>query len=134
MAESGFPGSSPLAHPTKKVPLITSQQIAWAAGIYEGEGFASIPTRSNRSERVEVTQKDRWLVDELQRLFGGTVRSQRQKEGSYWHWTLFGPRARGFLMTIYSFLSPRRRVHIQTVLRGRTDYIRGPRPRRVFVN
>ena len=106
--------------------LMTSNQIAWAAGVYEGEGCATAPTRTNRTETVQITQKDPWLLYELQRLFGGTVRFNSRAEGVYGRWSLFGPAARGFLMTVYSFCSPRRRERIREVLQGRTDYVRGP--------
>ena len=82
--------------------MLTVTQIAWAAGIYEGEGTFS----GGRS--VRVVQKDSWLIYRIAKLFGGTVSTER----GYYTWTVTGERARGFLLTIFSFLSPRRRKQI----------------------
>lgn len=88
--------------------MTTTIQIAWAAGVYEGEGAFS------NGRIVRVVQKDPWLVHELQRLFGGTVGQHvNRKTGAVYNlWTITGSRARGFLLTIFTFLSPRRRAQI----------------------
>ena len=82
--------------------MVTIKDIAWAAGIYEGEGTFS----SGKSARV--TQKDPWLVYRLKDLFGGTI----SVHNGYYYWTVCGSDARGFLLSIFSFLSPRRRAQI----------------------
>jgi hypothetical protein len=79
------------------------KDIAWAAGIYEGEGcFAG---SSSTSRFVHVVQKDPWLCYKLKSLFGGSVHIYN----GYHKWMLCGDGARGFLLTIFTFLSPRRR-------------------------
>lgn len=91
----------------------TIKDIAWAAGIYEGEGS----TPRNKSGVVAfVTQKDAWLPHRLQELFGGSV-AQYESHSSLgqspmWRWSACGSRARGFLLTIYPLLSPKRRAQI----------------------
>lgn len=89
--------------------------IAWAAGIFEGEG--GISGRAGNGKVMSVTQKDPWLLLRLQRLFGGTV---RQYVG-YWRWFASGSRARGFAMTIFAFLSPRRKEQVGEVIRSKTS-------------
>jgi hypothetical protein len=90
----------------------TAIDIAWMAGIYEGEGCVQM---HGRTPTVTVSQKDPWILFRLQRLVGGSVRHY-----SYTHqfsnWTINGALARGFLMTIYNFLSPRRRTQATTAL------------------
>ena len=85
----------------------TIQEICWAAGIYEGDGTVGGST-------VSVFQKDRWILDKLQTLFGGSVRiapvDKRYPKNIYHMWRIAGARARGFLMTIYELLSPRRQA------------------------
>lgn len=87
--------------------------IAWAAGIYEGEGSVAFYGRKEPGRaRILVVQKDRWLLEKLQTLFGGRI------DGPYPSrdismWCLTGPRAAGFAMTIFSFLSPRRRDQLK---------------------
>lgn len=102
--------------------MISAQDIAWAAGVYEGEGSVQIPSKRQRTVNVQVTQKDPWLCYRLQELFGGRVRENR----NYKVWVISGPKARGFLMTIFLFLSPRRKERIKEALAPRTDYERGP--------
>lgn len=79
--------------------------IAWAAGIVEGEGhFES--NLENSTYRVIVTQVDQWLLRRLLLLFGGVIHAHT---GNTSRWCVSGARARGFALTILSFLSPRRR-------------------------
>lgn len=90
--------------------------IAWAAGIYEGEGSAGY-------SGISVSQSDRWILDRFKELFGGTVSYERSIEMHFWRAS--GARARGFLMTIYGFLSPWRRIKAADAIR-----MVGSRPRR----
>lgn len=96
----------------------TIRDIAWAAGVYEGEGSVSHPGYTE----VTVTQKDRWILDRLKRFFGGRVYYKANHgAGKYKHhavhrWYLYGASARGFLLTIFSFLSPWRRQQARKVL------------------
>lgn len=84
----------------------TIQKICWAAGVYEGDGTVG-------GGVVSVFQKDRWILDKLQTLFGGSVsisKDGRYPTRTYHMWKIAGARARGFLMTIYELLSPRRQA------------------------
>ena len=96
------------------------QDIAWAAGIYEGEGHARFTGTLSNSTRVCVAQKDDWLLRRMQELFGGTIYRRRAVSPKNPHacdfWYLSGSRARGFLMTIFTFLSPRRKTQAKEAL------------------
>lgn len=87
------------------------RDIAWAAGIFEGEGTAG---HWDGSTKVHVVQKGDWLPLRLQALFGGGI--YFKSKGRYALWSLGGPRARGFLLTIFPFLSPRRREQVRRAL------------------
>lgn len=88
--------------------------IAWAAGIWEGEGSIWGARPSRPSFAVNVTQKDRWILDKLKELFGGGVYLRSPNSKNVCHtWTCSGPRAFGFIYTIFSFLSPRRREQVK---------------------
>lgn len=102
--------------PAVKVP--TDLDIAWAAGIYEGEGSISRPYQT---QRVCVAQKDLWLLKRLKEFFGGSMYRSKSSRCSYWY--LSGPRARGFIFLIFPFLSPRRKLQIRKVANARS--IRG---------
>jgi hypothetical protein len=86
----------------------TTHDIAWAAGIYEGEG--SCFPNSNTISLV-VPQKDTWILERFRALFGGSIGLNRTT-GVY-RWTVSGARARGLAMTIYGLLSPRRQQQIR---------------------
>jgi hypothetical protein len=93
--------------------------IAWAAGVYEGEGTCAAPRHSRPSLSVLIVQKDIWLLEKLKRLFGGSVyyrKSYALHLSPCSVWALTGPRARGFAYTIYTYLSPRRRVQLRKAL------------------
>lgn len=95
----------------------STKDIAWAAGIYEGEGNCQRAIPNRKTEVVRVVQKDDWLCPKLRDLFGGSTRVVYKRNGyRYNQWTLCGSRARGFLMTIYIFLSPRRQEQILKAL------------------
>src|SRR5438132_1687310 len=112
-----LPRLAPTEHPT-------TLDIAWAAGIIEGEGHIN-------SSRVVVRQCDRWILDRLRALFGGVVRCVKQSEvrslqnpktGKIYHanqqheWAVSGARARGLMMTCYRFFSPHRKAQVESGL------------------
>lgn len=105
-------------HDKPPVERPTLKDIAWAAGIYEGEGHVGRSARG--AVTANVSQKDGWLPERLRQLFGGCTghyASQSSLGNSMmWRWYLCGPRALGFLFTIYPLLSPRRRGQIRKAL------------------
>lgn len=86
----------------------TVKDIYWAAGFYDGEGCASWAEK--RRACIRVTQKDTWPLERLLSLFGGRITQNKQ---GYFVWSLYGARARGFAMTIYTLLSPRRQEQVR---------------------
>ena len=88
----------------------TMLDIAWAAGIYEGEGTTCF---NNKTEQVVVSQKDPWILKKLREFFGGSV---NPKTGGGFNWLISGSLARGFLMTIFTFQSPWRKEQIKKCL------------------
>lgn len=101
------------------------RDIAWAAGIYEGEGSCSIHQAGSKLKadgrkyhalHARVSQKEGWLVERFQTLFGGTTNHRIQAGQPIYTWTASGPRAVGFLLTIFSFMSPRRKGQIKEAI------------------
>ena len=96
----------------------TMQDIAWAAGVYEGEGHV----RAKGTNIIYVSQKDPWLPERLKYLFGGSIITYNgvwMKNGvpnKQYRWQASGTIARGFLYTIFTFLSPRRREQVRSAL------------------
>ncbi|KKL03877.1 hypothetical protein LCGC14_2335650 [marine sediment metagenome] len=105
----------------------TRDDIIWAAGIYEGDGSCQRigpgwkTGVGGSTERVRVTQKDTWLLHRLRYLFGGTIYktngyNKRWPNTSQGVWAISGARARGFMMSIYGLMSPRRQEQIRRTM------------------
>src|SRR5256885_2323101 len=91
------------------------RDIAWAAGFYEGEGTCQYGTYS---QHVAVNQVEREPLEQLRRWFGGSIYPipPHHRSVPSFRWAVHGPRARGFLMTIYTLLSKKRQAQIRQVL------------------
>ncbi len=99
--------------------------LRWAAGFLEGKGIFVHGKKRTRSvgfyqgTRVLAQQNEEEMLLTLQNMFGGRVgvvgRSNRRgKEKILSHyWATYGARARGILMTLYPFISKKRRSEIR---------------------
>ena len=92
--------------------MVTSQEIAWAAGFLEGEGTFG------GNAQISACQVQREPLERLQRYLGGAVtgpyvwnsdRVRGYKTKPIYHWNVCGAAALGVVMTVYGFLSPRRK-------------------------
>jgi len=98
----------------------TAIDVAWSAGIYEGEGSCCKAGNNNQSFVVLVSQKDPEILYRLKDWFGGNVTLYKNgvgKKGSnfeVYHWRICGDRGRVFLGCIYPFLTARRKSQIDT--------------------
>lgn len=94
--------------------------IAWAAGIIEGEGTLTLES-CGTSPRVSVCQKEPFIIERLQALFGGSMTlrpgriSNPLSQSDIHVWTLCGAPALGLMFTIYKWLSPRRRDSVKRI-------------------
>lgn len=108
--------------PTRKPTAI---EIAWAAGIYEGEGSCLIGggTGESKSFAAQVSQKGPELLYRLREMFGGSVKEVANNRSSRIvpnppvdrvinHWRVCGDKARLFFACIYPFLTARRKQQI----------------------
>jgi len=101
---------------TKATRHPTVRDLEWAAGFLDGEGCFGI--NNSNSERVSATQDSPQLLRRLQLLFGGTVSPAHRKPKSSNQWTVYGTRARGVMLTLYTLLSDKRKAEIAQALRG----------------
>lgn len=90
----------------------TEQIAAYAAGIFDGEGYVDIysATLSKASRnpsfmvRVVISQKDGRIMNWLEDNFGGYVRIERKGIYSIYRWDIRSQAARMFLSLIYPFV------------------------------
>lgn len=100
---------------TKPTKFPSEIDIAWAAGVYEGEGNVA-RTNEYACSRIMVSQKDPEILYRLRDWFGGSVNrnSGRKKcpEETIHKWIACGDHGRVFAALIYKYLSSRRRTQI----------------------
>lgn len=95
----------------------TPVDLAWAAGFLEGEGgfCGQSSGRSVGGMTVQATQVQREPLDRLVRMFGGTIGfvvSRKPNHSNRHTWSISGARARGVALTLFLWLSPRRRAQV----------------------
>lgn len=84
---------------------------AYAAGIFDGEGYVDIyqATKSAQSKnvslmlRVVISQKDGRLMEWLKTNFGGYVSSSRKDKYQIYRWDIRSRQARDFIDIIYPY-------------------------------
>ena len=100
--------------------MISIRDIAWFAGLYEGEG--SVLVESTRlAPRLRIDMTDRDVLERAAVMTGGRIHGYESKTRQELHpqWkpayslVVNGPAAIGWLMTIYSLLGMRRRAQIR---------------------
>ncbi len=103
---------------------MTTLDIAWLAGLIEGEGsFSYQEHRTRRHPRIMFDTVDRDVAEHFARLLGGTVYTRRgcginsktHKQQVY-AVRIGGVTAVGVMMTIYPLMGVRRRAKIRECL------------------
>jgi hypothetical protein len=98
--------------------VLTPTEIAWLAGIYEGEGSCSIT--SGRAIRVEIVMTDRDIIERVQSLTGlGSVSSLAPRGEKYkpsYRWSVGSINAVVFLTAILPWLGKRRSGRAQDAI------------------
>lgn len=105
----------------------TNLDLAWAAGFLEGEGSFLC---GNGSENVTAVQVNPEPLGRLKQVFGGSVslkEDSRKNTQDHLVWMTSGARARGIMLTLFTFMSERRQGQIIAALneRGPLKYKQG---------
>lgn len=102
----------------KAVQRPTIRELAWAAGFLEGEG--SFSHQPGHSEAIYCRQVNPEPIHKLQDLFGGVIAPRlpgdRFGKQVQVEWHVTGARARGIMMTLYPFLSDKRKEQVKKAL------------------
>lgn len=94
------------------------KELYWAAGFLEGEG-SFYSSCQGYGTKVDAYQVDTESLHRLVGLFGGAIRGPRVRGPArkpIYYWRVFGPRAAGVMMTLYSLMSVKRKAQIHPVL------------------
>ena len=100
----------------------SKEQIAYIAGVFDGEGHVSVRTNC-RSVTAAITSTDVDILEKVENVFGGTIYGPYDKGNKpiyEWHQTGGRKRVWHFLDTVYPFLSLRRQKKIDSVELFRT--------------
>lgn len=98
--------------------MISTLDIAWAAGFLEGEG--SFLYYKGTSPSVTAAQNQKEPLDRLVKLFGGHLWLKPPTGFSklpIWTWKLPARRSMEVAMTLYVLMSPKRQEQIESMIR-----------------
>ena len=87
--------------------MVTNLQIAWAAGLFEGEGYI---TRNGKYPKIGLTMTDKDVVNKFVALFGlGNVRTrERHPCKTQYEWQIVGKQCKVILEQLLPYLGERR--------------------------
>ena len=95
---------------------MTNEQLAWAAGFFDGEGYVSIVARNTKGNskqyrhqyiRIGINHVDPRPLQKFQQLFGGQLTESKQVIGNRkprWQWILTCEQAKQFLTIVRPYL------------------------------
>jgi len=97
--------------------MIFLNDICWAAGFLEGEGYFRYHQNQGRVTAVQVQREP---LEKLGKFFFGkiyrTTKNPNPRAQRSYIWTATGARAIGIMMTLYSLMSPERKAQIKKAL------------------
>ena len=99
---------------------ISTRDLYWTAGFLDGDG--SFLFSKARNLTVQAVQVQRWPLDKLQRMFGGSISIHPYPDRPNWQsvhrWTLSTTKAAGLMMTLYPLMTVYRKGQIKKALDG----------------
>jgi hypothetical protein len=101
--------------------MVSSKDIAWVAGILEGEGSFQL-TNEGRSPRIALSMTDKDIIERFRSIVDNTltitIASDKRKETykDNYRLTVNGSLAVEWMMTVYCLMGIRRRAKIKEIL------------------
>lgn len=104
--------------------MLTTKEIAWLAGLLEGEGCFELCRTKFRSgnpynrPRITLASTDKDVVEHTAKLFGSVVSPPRRRPGRkpIYNTKCLGDKAIGWMQTLFVLLGERRRRKIKDIL------------------
>ncbi len=98
---------------------VDTKDIAWAAGFFEGDGYFCL---RKTSPSIIVAQVNREPLERLFRIFGGSIvgpyQAKNAKANPACRWQIFGAPAASIMMTVFCFMSRKRKDAIKRALQA----------------
>jgi hypothetical protein len=96
-----------------------STDIAWAAGLIEGEGCFTVHSKKHPYLLLDMCDKD--VIERLHSIFPyGNVRgpylSKKPNHKPRWRFDAFGPKCRRIILDIYPYMCKRRKERINELM------------------
>lgn len=101
---------------------ISVRDIAWLAGLWEGEGtFGFYNTSQWGAIQLKLAMTDKDVVERAAYLMRGKcagpyISKTNPRWKPVWHVVFYGHKAAGWMMTLYSLLGERRKKQIEHAL------------------
>lgn len=106
---------------TRPLPVITGNELYWAAALFEGEGCCDLA--SGKYPRIRLEMSDRDVVGRFASLIGVDVRLSLQKRSKpMFHAECSGPRAVAVMEQLLPIMGARRSAKMASILS--TYYLR----------
>src|SRR3972149_6794270 len=94
--------------------MVSSQDIAYLAGLLEGEGTFD---NTKSQPRIRVGSLDQDVIERATKLLNGCPSISRTPKGkTFYITTVCGQKAAAWMMTLYIFLGKRRKSKVHDVL------------------
>jgi hypothetical protein len=100
--------------------MVTVTQIAWLAGLLEGEGSFGMWNGSN-APYIQLAMSDGDVVMKAAALMQSSVRRYESRDSNrktMWHTRTHGTRAVGWMLSVYLFMGERRQARIREVMQA----------------
>lgn len=97
-------------------PPMKATDVAWLAGLLEGEGYFAPPTRGMWSPQIRILMTDRDVIERVAEFLGGAnirIRRARGRRREAYGVMLHGRQAIGVMFTVYPFMGARRQERIR---------------------
>ena len=103
-----------------EINQMTEYQIAWLAGLLEGEGSFQTYRRPNTYFCVYLGSTDRDLVETVYIIVGAGTMKEKKVKGNrqpQWYWAIYGKdKVRSLALAIYPYMHSRRQQQIDHIL------------------
>ena len=97
---------------------VATRDILWLAGLIEGEG--SFRGAKNGHVGITLGMTDEDIIDRIARIMRGSKATVERKQGykAIFRFEIYGPKAAGWMMTLYTLMGNRRQAKIRECLKA----------------